>query len=88
MDSSKKQFSCANPSKSFKTERKLEQIRMEEDGKLQFNSYRAKPLPKEVMVGILISVTLYGNLFYARHKLFFVRILLSGAALTATILSD
>lgn len=50
MESSKKQFACANPSKSEKTERKLDQIRWEEDDKLQFNSYKAKPLPKETMV--------------------------------------
>lgn len=55
MDSSKKQFACANPNKSVKTERKMEQIRMAEDGKLQFNSYKAKPLSKEVMVGTNIS---------------------------------
>ena len=50
MDSSKSQFACANPGKSAKTEKKLEQIRKEEDDKLQFDNYKAKPLPKEVMV--------------------------------------
>lgn len=52
MSSSKSQFACANPGKSNKTERKLESIRMEEDSKLQFDSYKAKPLPKEVMVSV------------------------------------
>lgn len=55
MDSSKNQFACANPSKSTKTEMKLEQIRSEEDKKLQFDSYRAKPMPKEVMVSQLTN---------------------------------
>jgi len=50
MESSKYQFACANFNKSEKTERKLQQIRLEEDQKLQFDSYKAKPLPKEVMV--------------------------------------
>ncbi|XP_067935947.1 cilia- and flagella-associated protein 99-like [Watersipora subatra] len=49
MDSSKKQFTCANPNKSVKTEKKLERIRMDADKKLKFDSYKAKPLPKEVM---------------------------------------
>ena len=52
MESSKKQFSCADPSKSQKTVEKLDKIRQLEDGKLQFDSYRAKPLSKEVMVGV------------------------------------
>lgn len=50
MGASKSQFACANPSKSSKTERKLDHIRQEEDKKLQFDSHKAKPLPKEVMV--------------------------------------
>ena len=50
MSSSKSQFACADPNKSVKTERKLDEIRREEDRKLKFDSYRAKPLPKEVMV--------------------------------------
>ena len=50
MNASKKQFSCADPSKSRKTQEKLNRIRQEEESKLKFDSYKAKPLKKEIMV--------------------------------------
>lgn len=61
MSSSKKQFSCANPGKSQKTVGKLDKIRQEEDGKLQFDSYRAKPLPKELMVSLCTIAVRHGS---------------------------
>lgn len=51
VDTTTAKFSCAATGKSSKTERKMEKIRIEEEQKLQFDSYRAKPMPKEVMVG-------------------------------------
>ncbi|KAF6035596.1 CFAP99 [Bugula neritina] len=74
MESSKYQFACANFNKSEKTERKLQQIRLEEDQKLQFDSYKAKPLPKEVMqtdVPIKLNAATImreGKLFKEREK--------------------
>lgn len=64
MSSSKKQFSCANPEKSQKTVNKLDKIRQEEDDKLQFDSHKAKPLPKEIMVSLVLHFILIYQLLH------------------------
>ena len=50
MEASRQQFACANPERSEKTQRRMRDIMMEEDSKLDFERHKFNPLPQSVLV--------------------------------------
>ncbi len=51
MEASKQQFMCANPEKSEKARRRMQEIMMREESKLDFDRHKAHPLPTSILVG-------------------------------------
>ena len=54
MEAAKLQFSCANPEKSEKTRRRLQEILDNEESKLEFDKHKSNPLPSSILVGITV----------------------------------
>ena len=57
MEASRQQFACANPERSEKTQRRMRDIMMEEDGKLDFERHKSHSLPQSVLVSSTPSPT-------------------------------
>ena len=51
MDAQRYQFSCANPEKSDKTKAKMDKILEDEMKKLDFESHKSNPVPRDMLVG-------------------------------------
>ena len=51
MEASKAQFMCANPEKSEKARRRMQEIMMREESKLDFDRHKAHPVPTSILVG-------------------------------------
>jgi hypothetical protein len=58
MEASQQQFSCANPEKSEKTQRKIREIMADEDSKLDFERHKSHPFPKALLVSSTYSLVI------------------------------
>ena len=69
MEASRIQFTCANPEKSEKTQKKIQSIMAEEEGKLDFDRHKSHPIPAGMLVSLVLNISrrvillfsLYGN---------------------------
>lgn len=78
MEASRQRFACANPEKSEKTQRRMRDILVEEEQKLDFERHKSHPFPKALLVFTLFII-FYRNIYFYALLLIRMRIFQSNS---------